>query len=201
MRGYDFLNNVSACEYGIEFKSIDDVLTLNLMDPSQQWRSLIKPRSNPGSTMQPLVFNGFQKYQITADIYKVTITDKQNECRTGQLELTECSDAYINCAMIKDDLYVIIEDKMIVIQKLDKKIIEVEGENNLSSDFEITVPHLNSIPFVVQDVLFIVGGHDSHYEPFPDIYQFDHKRTVMEDTWTYHSVSLCSTSGSFQRQK
>ena len=70
--------------------------------------------------------------------------------------------------------YLIIKNQIIVIQKLDQKIIEVKGENNLSPDFEITVPHLHSTPFVVKDTLFIVGSCDIHHEPFPDIYQFDH---------------------------
>ena len=191
MRGYDFLNNVSACESGIEFKSYDDVITLNLMDPSQQWKSLIKcPR--PGFRIQPLVFNGFQKYQITVNFNVteiiITITDKQNEHCAGQLKSTECFNEHINCAMIKDDLYVIGKDKMIVIQNLDEKIIGVKGENNLSPDFEIATPHLDSTLFVVQDILFTIGGHDSHYEPFPDIYQFDHDTL----SWQIHGRTTVS---------
>ena len=124
--------------------------------------------------MYPLAFNEFQKYQIKEDyIGVIAITDMQNTQRTGQFESSNCM--IQNCAMIKDDLYLITKDqKMIVIQKLDQKIIEVEGENSSSSDFETTVPHSNSTPFVVQDVLFIVGGHDRNYEPFSDIFQLNH---------------------------
>ena len=151
------------------------------MDPSQQWRGMIQKNR----TQVPNVFNAFQKYRIEVQTkihsntshMQITIINKQNEHCTGhyiyQLPYTyECINC--TCAMIKDDLYIIIKDKMIVMQKLDQKIVKCEGDNNLSSDFEIAVPHSSSTPFVVQDVLFIVGGHDSHHEPFPDIYQFDH---------------------------
>ena len=192
IRGNDFLNNVSPCEYGIEFKSCDDVITLNLMDPSQQWKSLISSDNNNYYEWrrQPLVFNEFQKYQITvaSNTNEITITDKQNKHCVGQLKSTEHLNECIKCAMIKDDLYVIGKDKMIMIQNLDEKIIEVKGENNLSPDFEIATPHLNSTPFVVQDVLFTVGGHDSHYEPFPDIYQFDHDTL----SWQIHGRTTVS---------
>ena len=157
MRGYDFLHNISACESGIEFKSYNDVMTLNLMDPSQQWKkSPIKRSLNESLKMQPLAFNGFQKYLITVDFKQseiiIAITVKQNEYCTGQLKLTKDFNTmpYINCAMMKDDLYIISKDKMIVIRNLDKKIIEVKGENCLSPDFEIATPHSDSTPFVVQ---------------------------------------------------
>lgn len=187
MRGCDFLNNVSACESGIEFKSCDNVITLNLMDPSQQWKKCSSTRL---FNTQPLVFNGFQKYRITVanNRNEITITNKQNEHCTGQLKLSEDFNAYINCAMIKDDLYVIIKDKMIVIQNLDEKIVEVKDKNNLSPDFEIATPHLDSTPFVVQEALFIIGGRDSHHEPFPDIYQFDHDTL----SWQMHGRTTVS---------
>ena len=184
---YGFLNNISACDSGIEFKSYDDVITLNLMDPSQQWKSPIKSSSTTKVEIQPLVFNGFQKYRVTV-ANKITINDKQNEHCTGQIKSSERFNQYVKCAMIKDDLYVISEDKMIVIQNLDKKVIEVKGENTLSPDFEIPTPHLDSTPFVVQDVLFIIGGRDSHHEPFPDIYQFDHNTR----SWQIHGRTTVS---------
>ena len=160
------------------------------MDPLQQWKS---PASfTDCSEIQPLVFNGFQKYKITVancnNKSKITINDKQNKRCTGQIKSKELFNEYIKCAMIKDDLYVISKDKMIVIKDLDKKIIEVKGENCLSPDFEIATPHSDSTPFVVQDVLFIIGGHDSRYEPFPDIYQFDHDTL----SWQIHGRTTVS---------
>ena len=119
-----------------------------------------------------MVFHEFQKYQIKVikaefdNSNIITITDKRNICGTGQFKPSQSQplcDIDMNCVMINDDLFLVIENWMIVIQKLDQKINEVEDENNLSSDFEITMPHLNSIPFVVQDILFIVGGCDSHF--------------------------------------
>ena len=183
----NFLNNVSVCNSGIEFKSYNDVMTLNLMDPLQQWKkSPVKRSSTESLKIQPLVFNGFQKYLITVDFNNskiiIAITVKQTECRIGQLKLTEYFNTmpYINCAMIKDDLYVIIKDKMIMIRNL---------IYNSSLDFkEIATPHLDSAPFVVQDVLFIIGGRDSNYEPFPDIYQFDHNTR----SWQIHGRTTVS---------
>ena len=183
----NILDNITTCECGIQFESDQSVLALNLMDPSQQWETVQKSSMYMYASAE--VFNAFQKYQIILDeVYnkklqvKITITNKQNQNFAGHYihlpeEIKFKHDnvpKHYTCVMIKDDLYVIINYKMIVIQNLDQKIVESEEDNNLSSDFEITIPHLNSTPFVLQDVLFIVGGHDNHCEPFPDIYQFDH---------------------------
>ena len=192
------LSNVVTCERGIQLKVNKDSLTLNLMDPAHQWVS----QQNSANTMQdneelrrknslgfcqvPNVFSAFQKYrtEVRTKIHsgtrqlEIRIIDKQNERRTGlymyQLPCSFGHNKNCTCAMVKDDLYIIIEDKMVAIQNLDQKIIQCKDDNNLSPDFEIAVPHSDSTPFVVQDILFIVGGHDSHFEPFPDIYQFDH---------------------------
>ena len=185
MTGYQFLNDVSTSQDGLEFKSQLNVFTLNLMDPSQQWRKdTEEPNVNTSWKFykrvwyESLVFNELQRYKIKVnfeDPKMITITDKQNTDCTGQFKPTQSlRDVHVNCVMINDDLYLIIENQMVVIQKLEQKVIEGKGENNLSPDFEISVPHLYSTPFVVKDILFIVGGCDSHYEPFPDIYQFNH---------------------------
>ena len=180
MNGYEFLNDVSTSQHGIEFRMHLDALVLDLMDPSQYWKKgrveVPSFRWRAIGEPEPLIFNEFQKYQVKVKFdksNKITITDKQNACCTGQFKPSQSFlDGHLNCVMISNDLYLIIKNQMIVIQKLDQKI--TENEANLSSDFEITVPHLNSTPFVVQDVLFLVGGCDSHHEPFPDIYQFNH---------------------------
>ena len=162
---YNILNNVVTYEHGIQFKVNQDAVTLNLMDPSQQWSGEIQADQNFfGSIDQTLnVFNAFQKYQIEAAQQQVRIINKQNEHCAGHYMQLPYSNGCMNCtcAIIKDELYIIIQDKMVAIQNLDQKIIECGGDNDLSPDFEIAVPHSNSTPFVVQDVLFIVGGHDS----------------------------------------
>jgi len=114
--GHQFLNDVSTNEHGIEFRSHpSNVLTLNLMDPSQPWirsyeytsstfQSLIIGKCT--QTFYPLAFNEFQKYQIKEDCVDViAITDKQNTQRTGQIK--SLNRMIQNCAMIKDDLYFI----------------------------------------------------------------------------------------------
>lgn len=176
VRSYAYLNDVSICECGIEFVSSNTVLTLNLIDPSQQWKSKSASQTNKvPSSLVSSSFNMFQKYQVIVSERTFTIIDKENESCTGQLtfDRSEKFDGYEKCIMINNDLYIFIKEKMFVIEKLDQKIIEVEGQNNLSPDFEIAIPHFNTTPFVVKEVLFVAGGHDNHCEPFSDIYQFD----------------------------
>ena len=58
----------------------------------------------------------------------ITITDKQNICFTGQFKPSQSQplcDIDMNCVMINDDLYLVVENRMIVIQKLTRKLMKL----------------------------------------------------------------------------
>ena len=106
------------------------------------------------------------------------ITDEEKEqlCLFSAGSVT--FDRHVSCAVVGADLFIISGDKMAKVEKFSHLLFANTNSNRtkkFSISFGLNVPHANGTLFVTQNTLCVVGGCDDNYEPFSEIYQFDHK--------------------------
>ena len=169
-------------------KVIPQCWTTSLTVPSQcnQW---VEDTQCPPK-LSLLSIQKSDQYVIHFYLYNnFTITDcKGVSCSfsTGSVHMNR----HVKCALLNEDMFVISGNKMAKIEKFRKFLISTNSTCK-EIDFTFDVPHINSTPFIVQGVLFVVGGCDQDHEPFSDIYQFDY----ISSTWSLCGLSTVSRYG------
>lgn len=167
-------------------KVIPQSWTTSLTMPSQcsQW---VEDAPN-SQRLNLLSIQKYHHYIFRFYLYNnFTITDESSgvSCSfsTGPIHMNR----HVKCALLDDDLFVVCGDKMAKLEKFTRFLSSSHTTPEI--EFSYDVPHVNSTPFVIQGILFVVGGCDQDYEPFSDIYQFDH------NTWHLCGLSTVSRYG------